>query len=175
MCNGEGQVTEFDLAFPEATRRANENKKAFEAHGQKTQAEILAGSFDQRKEKRWSKAPANCVATLVAFEEEWPECVPVGSKSFLYKTAKKLITEIGEADAPKFVHWASNIIKTEKPELIDGVKSLDSFSFLHGKWRREKGDRCPECGKGPIECTDEWGSRKRQEKYGADLAFFGQE
>lgn len=166
LCLGAGEVTEFDAVSPRATISARESREKYKNHAKKTAAEVLASSIQKKDTNQFPRAPVEIQKSLVAFAEEWPEVIPLGSKSFLYKTAKKMIVEVGAKEAPKFVHWASSIIKNEKPELIDGVKSFDSFSFLIAKWRREHGDRCPACGEDWRDCLDEWGSQKRQEKYG---------
>jgi len=164
LCLGAGMITEFDAISPRATIEA---RRAKHSAGQRSsKEEILASAFAMTQAKAWSSAPDDCRSALVAFAEEWPECIPLGSKSFLIKTAKKLVGEVGENDAPQFIHWASQIVKYDKQELIDSIKSLDSFSFLIGKWRREREDRCPECGRDMSTCRHEWGSRKRTERYG---------
>ena len=104
--------------------------------------------------------------TLDAFVDEWPELMPRGSKSSLYRATEELHAEVGEANGPKFIHWASQIIRNEKPELIDGVKNPRSFMFLVGRWRREKGgDLCPDCGEHYSSCCCEWGSERRNLEY----------
>lgn len=104
--------------------------------------------------------------TLDAFVDEWPELMPRGSKSTLYSSVDELLVEVGDRAGPRYVRWASQIIRHKKPELVSSLKNCRSLMFLLGKWRRDKvEDVCPECGEDENNCTHEWGSQRRQSKY----------
>lgn len=107
--------------------------------------------------------------SLDAFVDEWPELMPRGSKSSLYRATEELLSEVGEANGPRYIRWASQIVRNEKPELLDGMKDPRSLKFLLGRWRREKGgDLCPDCGEHWSSCRCEWGSKRRNLEYPAE-------
>ncbi|NOR90902.1 MAG: hypothetical protein GQ524_11695 [Anaerolineales bacterium] len=104
--------------------------------------------------------------SLDTFVDEWPELMPRGSKSSLYRAAEELLSEVGEANGPRYIRWASQIVRNEKPELLDGIKNPRSFLFLLGRWRRERGGSlCPDCGEHFSSCGCEWGSKRRNAMY----------
>lgn len=122
--------------------------------------------IDLTKNIRSWRCSSQLWSTLDAFIDEWPELMPRGSKTSLYRATEELLSEVGEASGPRYVRWASQIIRNEKPELVDNVKDPRSLKFLLGKWRREKGgDLCLDCGEHYSSCECEWGSQRRQAKY----------
>lgn len=141
---------DLDDLFPEAAERARKARK----EGIKLQKNFHGWRGNERLH-----------ATLDAFADEWPECIPAGSKSYLYGATTKLLEEIGDKAGPRFIQWASQIIRHEKPELIDGIKTPESLIFLVARWRREGEGVCPGCGLGITDCPHEWGSQQRQKKY----------
>ena len=70
-------------------------------------------------------------STLDTFAELRPECIPVGSKSSLYSGARKIVTEIGEQDAVRFVRLADQ--RMIEKELT--VKDLHSYYWLVPEWK----------------------------------------
>lgn len=122
--------------------------------------------IDLPKNTRSWRCSSRLWKSLDAFVDAWPELMPRGSKSSLYRATEDLLSEIGDANGPRFISWASQIVRHEKPELIDGVKDPRSFKFLIGKWRREQGgDLCPDCGDHFSSCRCEWGSERRNAMY----------
>ena len=105
-------------------------------------------------------------STLDAFIDEWPELMPMGSKSSLYRATEELLSEVGELAGPKYIRWASQIVRNESPELVPNIKDPRSLMFLIGEFRRTKGgDLCPDCREHFSSCECEWGSERRNIKY----------
>jgi len=163
LCLGSGEVKDIDAAFPEAAIRKRKVRETFSKRKPLSKEEVLLASLKPETSKQW-RCEEPLKPLLTAFAECWPECIPRGSKSSLYASARVILREVGEAQGDKFVRWAHEIIKHESPHLY--VKDLRSLAFLVPRWRKEHTDYCPTCGLHYSECRCEWGARKRSSRYG---------
>jgi hypothetical protein len=165
LCEGQGEVSELDAMLPRAALSARRSKAKFTKPRAQSPDELLSDAFKPEASKRWN-CEDEIKPMLTAFSEEWPECVPSGSKSSLYASARKVIAEVGEAKSAEFIHWASQEVKRKSPDVAVNVKDLRSLMFKVPAWRRMHRDHCPECGQHWTSCPHEWGSNRREEKYG---------
>lgn len=156
---------DIDAWFPESAERARKAQADFQTQQEKTTAEKLQSAFSKDPHKQW-KCEDIIKPMLTEFAKHYPECVPRGSKSSIYASARDLLPEVGAHDSAKFVEWACQKIKHEMPEVHEKVKNLRSLMFLVPEWRRRSKDTCLACGLHWSECVDEWGSQRRKEKYG---------
>ncbi len=139
----------LDEWFPEAAERAKKAKENFKG--------LPVQKYPWRCEDEIKGA-------LDAFADLWPECIPRGSKASLYAAARELVREVGEANAPRFIEWAHDLITRQNPDLH--IKTPRSLLFLVAKWRLRGGDDvCPICGLSYQECPHEWGGERRRRRY----------
>jgi Flp pilus assembly pilin Flp len=113
----------------------------------RTPGEILAAGLQATG--RW-RCEDRIKGTLDAFIEaagdDWMPRSDVGRRS-MYASARPIVDEIGEDQAPPFVRWAVGVMRRKGLD----VKDLRSLAFLLPTWRKDQGGpewmrtACPDC------------------------------
>lgn len=101
----------------------------------RTSAEILAAGLQATG--RW-RCESRIISTLDAFIDAMgDDYMPRSAllRRSMYASARPIVDEIGEAQAPAFVRWAADVMRRKGLD----VKDLRSLAFLLPAWRKDQG------------------------------------
>jgi hypothetical protein len=122
-------MSELDKVFG-----AKEGRSA-ESGSHRSKAEILARALQGGS--RWNcedRIKGTLDAFIEAAGEDWMPRSDVGRRS-MYASARPIVDEIGEDQAPPFVRWAVGVMRRKGLD----VKDLRSLAFLIPAWRKDQG------------------------------------
>lgn len=117
--------------------------------------------YSQSKKPNW-KCEEPLRVLCDKFNDLFPECTPaIGNRSSWYAGLRKILREFGEIRGIGFIEYAR---REFDPRL--SIVDAHSIMYLAPKFKKRGGDRCPECGLDMNNCRHDWGSQKRNERYG---------